>query len=110
MQPVLGGSGDPRLVSAVEVVRRLVDTLVAILGAVRALPVGEPAHARGPGRDRTRTGDSEEPPAGERALGGFLGWAGFGHRVMAPVIFESGSASVFTASESCLRWASVTLS
>ncbi len=109
MQPVLGGSGDPRLASAVELVRRLVDALVDSL-PVRPLPVGESADTRGPGRDRARTGDSEETPAGERALGGFLGWAGFGHRVMAPVIFESGSARVFTASESSLRWASVTLS
>ena len=29
---------------------------------------------------------------------------------MAPVIFDSGSASALTASESSLRWASVTLS
>ena len=29
---------------------------------------------------------------------------------MAPVIFESGSASALTASESCLRCAGVTLS
>ena len=76
VQPVLGGSGDPRLVSSVEVVRRLVDARVDTLGAVRALPVGEPADPRSPGRDRARAGDSEEPPAGERALGGSRGGRG----------------------------------
>ncbi len=103
----------PAWCSPVEGVRRAAARAAAGRVVVRAAP-RVAADARGARRERARAGDTEQAPSREGALAGVVGRVVLVvrvcHRVMAPVILESGSARAFTASESCLRCAGVTLS
>ena len=100
MQPVLGRCHDPGLVLTVERVGDAAGVVVR-RGGVRRVRDLEPAEPGGTGDD-AGAGHAEDPPPGERG--------GLAHEATTPVIFDSGSASALTASESSLRCASVTVS